>query len=174
MLQLRQDEVDEVGRPVAQDSTGFEEMGAMRLAHGLEDLYSGDVVLCLHQTEHSSKAIVGSTGVAQWVIDRRIARYTSEHGRLREVELHSSRLTVLILQAEVDGSSGIDTVCLVAVVYAVQVHIEDVALAVAAVDKRGQDDFFELALNGSLVADDQVFNELLGDGTAAFDDVSGA
>ena len=61
-----------------------------------------------------------------------------------------------------------------AVVDAVQVHLEDVALAVAAVDERGQDDFFELALNGSLVADDQVFNELLGDGTAAFDDVSGA
>src|SRR5712692_8042049 len=173
-LQLRQDKVDEVGRPVAQDGTGFEEVGVLRLAHGVQGLHSGDVALRLHQAEHGDEAIVGHARIAQWIIGGRIAGYARKHSRLREIELHGGRPAGNILQAEVNGSGSIDAIGLVAVVDAVQVHLQDVALAVAAVDEGGQGDFFELTLNGGPVADDQVFNELLGDGTAAFDDASAA
>ena len=59
-----------------------------------------------------------------------------------------------------------------AIVDAIQIHFQDVALAVEVVDQGGQNEFFELSLDGCLVSDKQNFNELLGNGAAAFYDAA--
>ena len=104
----------------------------------------------------------------QWVQGRGATREASEHGRLSQVELHGSAFTSrLIFQPKVDRRGGIDTIGLVAVVDTIQVHLHDVMLGIMAIDLRCEHDLFELTHNCSLVAHNQILNQLLGNCASA-------
>ena len=81
----------------------------------------------------------------QWIIGGGIAGNTCDHGRLGEVQLHRGGFARFILQPEVDGGCGINTISLVAVIDAVEIHFQDVVFCIETVDLRGQHDLFEFA-----------------------------
>ena len=108
----------------------------------------------------------------QRVVGRGIAGNTGEHGGLCQVKLHGGAFPRLIFQPKVDSSGSIDTIGLMAIVDTIQVHLQDILFGIVAIDLGSQDDLFELTDNRGLVADDQVFDQLLCDGAAALNDTA--
>src|SRR6266566_2094190 len=78
----------------------------------------------------------------------------------------------LILQAKVDSSCGINAIGLVSIINSVQIHGQNIGFGVVVIELRSQHHLFQLAHNSRCIANDQVFNELLADGAAAFDQKS--
>ena len=74
-----------------------------------------------------------------------------------------------ILQAKVDGSRGINAIGLVSIINGVQVHGQNIGFGVVVIELRSQYHLFQLTHNSRRIANNQVFNELLADGAAAFD-----
>ncbi len=105
------------------------------------------------------------------IISCRILGNTSEHSRLRDIQLGCRCSFGGILQIEVDERGSFGPVGHVAIVGRVEIHIYNLLLGVEVRCLRGQDNLFELADNRIFIADDGVFDHLLSDGAAAGHDV---
>ncbi len=90
---------------------------------------------------------------------------------MRDIKLRGSRRLGRILQVKIDERSSLGTVGSVTIVRRVEVHIYDLLLGIVASGLRGQNNLFELTDKRILVADDNVFDELLCDRAAAGHDV---
>src|SRR6266567_4586922 len=169
LRKLIQHELGEVRCAIPYSDGGFEKLWVLLLEHSILRLNPGNVSLAHHEAEDCFKTLSGGREVQGRVVLRRIAGKSGQNCGLRYVQLLRGCAAWRILQAEVDVGSGIDAVGLVSVINAVQVHFQDIIFGIHGVELWGQNDLFELTDIGRFVSDNQVLNQLLGNGAATFD-----
>ncbi len=69
--------------------------------------------------------------------------------------------------AEIMLGSGLDTKHAIAQIGAVQIELQDLALGQAGLEPQSQEGFLDLAFHRTLIVQEQVLGQLLGDGGAA-------
>ena len=140
---------------------------AGRIAAGAEHLALGHEPGFDQVVEHDVGAAAGRRQVdVRRELGRRLEQ-SREHRRLGEIDV-ARRL------AEVEVRRRVDAEGAAAHIGAVEVELEDLVLGEARFEPQGEERLLDLALDGALVAQEQVLGELLGDRGAALDDAAGA
>src|SRR5579884_1911845 len=83
-------------------------------------------------------------------------------------------MTWTILQPKIGARGGIDAICLLTVINRIEIHLQDVGLAIALVNDGGERDFLHFAQQGSLVANHEILDKLLRDGAATLNGLATA
>ena len=140
--------------------------GAGRIAAGAEHLALGHEPGLDQVVEHDVGAAARRRQVdVRRELGRRLEQ-PGEHRPFGEVHL-AGRL------AEVEVRRGVDAEGAAAHVGAVEIELENLVLGEPALEPQGEEGLLHLALDGALVAQEQVLGELLGDRGAALDDAAG-
>ena len=160
-----------MGRTVLKTGRSLEEIGTQCLTYRILLVYLADVFLAYHLVENRFKAIKGCLWMQQGIIGIGRAWYTRQHSRLRQVKLHRGWHPRLVFQAEVDCSSRINPICLFTIIDTIQVHFQDVILAIMPINLWSENNLFEFTNESCLVSHDQILNQLLGNCTAPLDNL---
>ena len=155
--------VDEVGRLEAID--GWMDLQFRRVG-GVCVFLGGEVVLD-HRLQDIELALLRRRQVDKRVVLRRRLGKPRQHARLGQVQ-------VMRVGLKVTPRRRLDAIRLAAVEDRVQVHLEDLALGVAAVQFEGQHGLFCLALDGVIRVrpDEELLHQLLADRAATLLDTA--
>jgi len=138
-----------------------------RVAAGAEHLAFGHESRLDQVVEHHVGAGAGGRQVDMRGEPCRRLEQAGQHGGLGEVHL-ARRL------AEIELRGGIDPERAAAHIGAVEIELEDLVLGEPRLQPQREERFLHLALDGALVAQEQVLGELLGDRGAALHHAPGA
>ncbi len=174
LLKLQKHEIKKVRRAIYQTGRMLEETGTLRLSERVEFLHAGNVALVEHSGENDLEARICGLRVQEWVVGIGRIGQARQHCGLRQVELLRRRFAGFILQPEIDRRRRVDAICLLAIVDGVQIHFQDVALAIVVVYRWRERKFLQFALDAFPIAHHQHLDELLGDGTAPLHDTPAA
>ncbi len=131
-----------------------------RIALGVGDLVVAQIAGGDHVVEHVVGAGAGGGQVDVRREFRRRLEQAGEHGRLREGH-------VLDRAAEIELRRRLDAERAAAHIGAVEIELEDLLLAQVRFQPEREEGLVDLARQGALVREEQVFRQLLGQGRAA-------
>ena len=127
---------------------------------GLDHLRLGDRAVVLHAGQHVGEALLRAVAVLVRVEIGRALGETCEERRFLEID-------VLHRLAEIGAGGEVDAPGRAAEIDRVEVDLENFLLADCLLQPRRDDHLADLALEGDVVADQQVLRHLLGDGGTA-------
>ena len=123
-------------------------------------LRRGDDAVLLHAIEHVGEAILGAVGMAVGIVIIRSLEQARQHGALGEREI-LRRFAEITARGHLDAPGG------AAEIGRIEIQFEDLVLAQRVFEPRCHDHLADLALIGHVLADQEIFHHLLGDGRAA-------
>ena len=137
-----------------------------RIAPGAVDLAFGHEAVVDQVIEHDVGAGAGRGQVDQRGEFARRLEQSGEHRRLGQRHV-AHRFAEIVFRRRVDAESA------AAQIGAVEIKLEDFVLAQMGLEPQRQERLVDFALDGALVAEEQILGELLGDGRAALHHAAG-
>ncbi len=157
-LGLAAEKIDKVETDVAALMRVGDEL--RRLGERLVLLRGVDDAVLLHAAEHVGETILGAIGMAIRIVVIRSLEQARQHGAFADRK-------ILRRFAEIGARRHLDAPRAAAEIGGVQIEFEDFVLAERGLEPRRHDHLADLALVGHVLADQEIFHHLLGDGRAA-------
>ena len=123
-------------------------------------MLGGDDAVFLHAAEHVSEPLFGAVGMAVGIVIIRAFEQAGQHRAFGQRE-------VLGRFAEIAARRHLDAPRAAAEISGIEIELENLVLAQRIFEPRRHDHLADLALIGHVLADQEIFHHLLGDGRAA-------
>ena len=152
-------------------ATGGARRHVQRHLLGKGGVLGADQVLFDHHIQHQGATFAGAIRMAARIVQRRPLDHAHQQGDLVQVQIlqRPAKVELAGQTKAVDRPAAILTK-----INGVAIRFENVILAIARVNQDRHQNLVDLALEGALIAQEQILDQLLGQGAAALHRAPGA